>query len=248
MKVRIDFARVLPGLLLVAAGLILFAILLLVAVVAFFFSFVSGVGSAVAISLELMLVPAVLIAAGIITAASGVTWWGPGVEGRFSGWAARRALKDRMRVSERAGEVIGIIIAIVVFLFLYENQLRGAAFFAPSFGSSAEFFFYTPLFTGMVLSLARAAHGRRNSIRPFDSINDLFLAVAAFWLLSTFPFDFTQFGGMFPSSIQFIFGWLTNDIGHVLLAFAAVVSLINSVYTLFLYSAVRGQLRHQVVS
>ena len=97
----------------------------------------------------------------------------------------------------------------------------------------------------MILSLARAAYGRRNALRPFDCVNALFLAVASFWLYSAFPFDFSHFGEMFPSSIQFLFGWLNNDIGHVLLALAGAVSLINMVYTLFLYSAVRGHLRHQ---
>jgi len=248
LKTKIDFGRVLPGLLLVVAGLILLAVLLLVAAVAFLFSFISGVGGVVTLAFELMLIPVVLIAAGIVTIVSGVTWWGPGIEGWFSGWAAQRAQKDRMRLSQRVGEIVGIFIALIIFLFLYENQLRGAAFFTSSFGSLAQFYFYAPLFTGMILSFARAAYGRRNPMRPFDCLNDLFLAVAAFWLFSAFPFDFSRFGEMFPSPIQFIFGWLNNDIGHILLAFAGIVSLINSVYTLFLYSVVRGQLRHQTVS
>jgi len=248
LKIRIDFGRLLPGLLLVITGLILLAILLLVAVVAFLFSFISGVGGVVVLALDLMLISAVLIAAGVITVVSGVTWWAPGGEGWFFGWAARRAQQDRMRVSQRVGEVIGVVITIIVFLFLYENQLRGAAFFASSFGNVAQFFFYAPLFTGMILSLARAVYGRRNAIRPFDCLNALFLAVAAFWLLSAFPFDFSRFGEMFDSSIQFLFGWLNNDIGHILFALVGIVSLINLVYTLFLYSAVRGQLRHQEVN
>ena len=243
MKVRIDFGHVLPGLLLVAAGLILLAVLLLVAVLAFFFSFLAGAGEIVTLALELMLVSAVLIAAGVVTVVSGVSWWAPGGEGWFSGWAARRAQQDRMRISARAGEIIGVILGIIIFLFLYENQLRGVGFFLPSFGSVAQFYFYAPLFTGMVLSLARAAYGRRNAVRPFDCLNALFLAVAAFWLISTFPFDFARFGEMFPSSIQYAFGWLNNEIGRILLALAGIASLINLIYTLFLYSAVRGQLR-----
>ena len=94
----------------------------------------------------------------------------------------------------------------------------------------------------MVLSLARAMYGRRNAIRPFDCLDALFLAVASYWLLASFPFDFTKFGELFPSQIQFIFGWLTNDIGRILLALGVVISAINMVYTAVLYSAVRGQL------
>ena len=152
-------------------------------------------------------------------------------------------MKDTPRLAKRAGELFGVDISIVVFLFLYENQLRGAAFFTSAFGSLAQFFFYAPLFTGMALSFGRAVYGGRNAIRPFDCLNMLFLAVSAFWLLSVFPFDFSQFGGMFPSAIQFAFAWLSNDIGRVLFALAGVVSLAEMVYTAVLYSAVRGQLR-----
>ena len=152
-------------------------------------------------------------------------------------------MRDRMRAGERVGEVFGAVIALVVFLFLYGNQVRGVAFFAPSFGTLAEFYFYGPLFTGVVLSLTRAMYGRRNAVRPFDCLNMLFLAVAAFWLLSDFPFDFSSFGTLFPSSIQSAFGWLNNDIGRVPFALAGVFSLINMVYTAILYSAVRGHLR-----
>ena len=242
MKVKIDFGRVLPGLILVVTGLVLIAVLLIVAVVAFLFSFIPGAGGIVRVALEIAVVPALLIAVGVVTVVTGVSWWGRAGDTWFSGWAGRRAVKDRLRISERTGELFGVVFVIIVFLFLYENQLRGAAFFAPSFGGLAQFFFYGPLFTGMVLSSARAVYGRRNAIRPFDCLNMLFLAVAAFWLLSAFPFDFSQFGGMFPSEIQFVFGWLNNDIGRILFTLAGLGSLANSVYTGVLYSAVRGEL------
>ncbi|MDG7007736.1 MAG: hypothetical protein JRN06_05790 [Nitrososphaerota archaeon] len=244
MKVKIDFGRILPGLLLVALGLVLIAIFLIVAIVTFLFSFIPGLGGAAMAALELMLLPALLIAVGVVMVLTGISWWGKAGDSWFSGWAGRRAMKDRLRVSERTGELFGVVIAVIVFLFIYENQLRGAAFFAPSFGSLAQFFFYAPLFTGMILSFGRAVYGRRNAIRPFDSLNMLFLAVSAFWLLSVFPFDFSRFGEMFPSAIQFVFGWLNNAIGRVLFALAGVASLVNMVYTAVLYSAVRGQLRH----
>ena len=242
MKFRIDFGRVFPGLILLFSGLLLLVVLILIVVVAFLFSFLAGSGTVLGIALELMLVPVVLIAAGIITILTGVSWWGKGGEDWFSGIAKARAMKDRMRLSERVGEVIGVVISIIIFLFLYENQLRGVAFFASKFGGNAQFFFYAPLFTGMALSLTKAVYGRRNGIRPLDSLNSLFLAVAAFWLLSVFPFDFTHLGDMFPTSIQFLFQWLTNNIGRALIILAGVASLTNCVYTALLYFSVRGQL------
>lgn len=241
MKVKIDFGRVLPGLLLAVAGLLLIVVLLIVAVVTFLFSFM-GFGGVATVALELLLIPTIFIAAGVITVITGVSWRSRGGDGWFVGWAGRRAMKDRMRISERIGEVFVVVISLIVFLFLYENQIHGVAFFMSSFGTLAEFFFYGPLFVEVVLSLARAMYGHRNAIRPFDCLGGFFLAAASFWLLSAFPFDFAQFGMMFPPSIQFIFGWLTDDIGRILLALGGVLSLLNAFYTAVLYSGVRGQL------
>jgi hypothetical protein len=242
LKFRIDFGRVFPGLLLLLSGLVLLVILVLIAAVAFLFSFVSGAEVVLEAALDLMLLPAFLIAAGIIAILTGVSWWGKGGVGWFSGIARARALEDRMKISARVGEVVGVVISVIIFLFLYENQLRGVPFFTSGFGDLAQLLFYGPLFTGMALSLARAAYGRRNDLRPLDAANELFLAVAAFWLLSIFPFDFGHFGDMFPGSIQFIFGLLTNEVGKFLFVIAGVGALINSVYTLSLYTGVRGQL------
>ncbi len=239
MKFRIDFGRVLPGLLLFFAGLFILAVLVLFAVVAFLFSFMPAAQSALGFILQLMLVPSLMMAGGVILGLTGVSWWGTGW---FNGVAKARALKDRIRYSERIGEVFGVAVTFIIFLFLYENQLRGVAFFTSEFGAQAQFFFYAPLFTGMVLSLARAVYGHRNGVRPFDSLNALFLAASAFWLLQVFPFDFAHLGDMFPSVIQFLFGWVTNDIGRLLFIVAGLASLMNFVYTLVLYSSVRGQL------
>lgn len=82
----------------------------------------------------------------------------------------------------------------------------------------------------------------RNGLGPFDALNALFLAVAAFWLLNVWPFDFTRLGDLFPSTIQFMFAWLRNWMGQGLFLLAGVASLFNFVYTSALYASVRGEL------
>lgn len=244
-RIKVDLGRVVPGALLVLSGLVLLAVLVLIAIVSFFFSFIPAGSGVLQVALEAMLVPVVLIAAGVITIITGVSWWGIGGEGWFTGIGWARAREDRLKLSARVGELIGVVISFLVFLFLYENQLRGAPFFTSNFGTEAQFFFYGPLFAGMALSTGRAAYGHRNGIRPFDALNALFLAVAAFWLLSAFPFDFTHFADMFPNSFQFIFRWLTNDVGRFLLFLAGILSLLNLAYNAVIYPVVRGRLREE---
>jgi hypothetical protein len=244
LRVRVDFGLLLPGIILFIIGGVLLLVFLLIAVVAFLFSFIAFWSGALSTILWLIVIPVILMIAGGVTALSGVSWWGRGGEGWFSGIARARAKMDRLRLSARVGELIGVVVSLIVFFFLYENQLRGAAFFTTNFGSTAEFLFYGPLLTGMLLSLARAFYWRRNAIRPFDSLNALFLAYSAFWLLSAFPFDFTHLADMFPTQLQFLFGWLNNDIGRVLFALAGIASLANFVYSFLLYVNVRNQMSH----
>ncbi len=225
---------------LVIGGLLL-VVFLLVAAFAFLFSFIDFWKGVVTTVLWLSLMPFLLMVAGGVTIFTGLAWW-KGDGGWFSGVAKARARIDRLRLSSRVGELIGVAFSLIVFAFLYENQLRGAAFFTPSFGSTAQFLFYGPLFTGALLSFARAIYGRRNGVRPFDSANALFLALAAFMLLSSFPFDFTHFGDMFPSPIPTAFFWLSNDIGRFLFLIAGFASMVNFVYTSVLYVGVRNQL------
>ncbi len=239
MRVRVDFGRIVPGILLFVFAIALLVVLAAVALVSFFFSFDPFWSGVMTAALQLTLVPAVLIAVAVVTMLTGVSWWGGGW---LSGIARARARKDRLRISERVGEIVGVVISLIIVAFFYENQVRGVAFFTEAFGPNEQLFFYGPLFTGIVLSIARAVYGRRNGIRPFDSLNMVFLAVSAFWLLSIFPFDFTHLKDLFPSAIQILIGWVTNDIGRLLFFLAGVIASASFVYTLVLYTVVRDQL------
>lgn len=240
MRIRIDFGRIVPGVLLFILAIVLLVALAAVALLSFLFSFEPLWAAVMSAALQLTLVPAVLIVVSLVVILTGVSWWGGG--GWFSGVARARARKDRLRLSERVGEIVGVVITLIIFAFFYENQLRGVAFFGQPFGSWEQLFFYGPLFTGAVLSVARAVYGRRNGIRPLDSLNMAFLAVSAFWLFTVFPFDFTHVGDLFPTAIQFLFAWVSNDIGRFLFFLAGMAASASFVYDLVLYAAVRGQL------
>lgn len=56
------------------------------------------------------------------------------------------------------------------------------------------------------------------------------MAVAAFWFLAVFPFDFTQRADLLPRSVQFAFLWVNNDIGALILVIIAVAGLASMVY------------------
>jgi hypothetical protein len=251
LRIKIDLGRIFPGILVLLIGVLLFFVWVVLALVSFFFFFLPGLQGIFYIALNLLVASLVIMAAGILVILSGTSGWMSGGsqggvsgegEGWFSGVVGRRLSKDRLRLSERAGEIIGVIFSLWIGLFLYENQLRGVPFFTPSFGQFEQFLFYGPLVVGAFISFIRAAYGRRNALRPLDVMQGVFWGVSAIWLLYVFPFDFGHFPDMFPSAIRFALTWVSDDVYRLLLAIAGIAGFASALYDSVLYSAVRSRM------
>jgi len=147
-----------------------------------------------------------------------------------------------MTIGERAGETFGLFISLLILVFFVENQVRGTGFFTSAFKLPEQVLFYGPWFFGTLVSLARAVYGRRNAIRPLEILQASFWMVAAFWLLSVFPFNFAHFTTLLPNAVQPAFFWATDTVGAIILVLMGIGNLANMVYTSVLYATVRAQL------
>jgi hypothetical protein len=152
----------------------------------------------------------------------------------------RRALrKDRLNFPERVGECIGVAFIVLMLLFFLENQVQETGFFTSKFGSTESFLFYGSALFGVVEDSARALIGRRNPVRPLEVIGALFWALASYWFLQVFPFDFAHFPDLLPDAIKFLFWWLTNYVARLILLIGVVAGLLEAIYTTWLYVTVR---------
>ncbi|MDV3277956.1 MAG: hypothetical protein LYZ69_05755 [Nitrososphaerales archaeon] len=239
MHIRIDFRLILPGVLIFLIGLAFFAVWLVLAIVSFFLFFIPALHGIFYFVLDLLMASLFLMAAGALIALSGARgWWGAG----WSRGANEEAWKDRMKVSDRVGEFIGIAISLLVLLYFYESQVLATGFFTSTFGQSEQLAFYGPIILGMVASFVRGTYGRKNAVRPLQSFHGAVIAVTAFWLLYTFPFEFTHLTALFPSFIQIPFWWVSNPVGQLLFFLAGIGGLVSMATHAVRYASVRGRL------
>lgn len=135
--------------------------------------------------------------------------------------------RDRniLTIPDRAGEIAGIFLTLLVVSFFVYHQTTNTGFMTSAFGSIATLLFYGSFVLSIITSIARAAIGRRDKARPFEFASNVFTAIAALWFLSVFPFNFAHLADPLPSFMRFILSWISNGIGWVIILLSALASI-----------------------
>jgi len=239
VTIRIDFGRLFPGLLILLIGVAFFVLWLLLVFVSFFAFFVPGLGGIFYLALDILVSSLVLMGLGALIMLAGVRgWWSQ--SGVKWGWQGQVADRDRLMPGQRAGEVFGAVISLLVLLFFVENQVKGTGFFTSRFGPAEQALFYGSALVGVAVSLARAAYGRRNAVRPLDALYGALLVVTALTLLRVFPFDFAHFPDLLPKAVRFAFHWLSNPVGAIGLVLVAIGGFASMLYNTVVYAVSRS--------
>lgn len=235
MTIRVDFGRLFPGLVILLIGVGLFVLWLLLVFVSFFAFFVPGLGGIFYVALDVLVASIVLMVLGGLVMLAGVSgWWTRSTVT----WGRHGSMEDRDRLDpgQRGSEVVGVFISFLILLFFVENQVKGTGFFTSKFGPEEEALFYGSWFVGAAVSLARAAVGRRNPVRPFDALYGALLVVTALVLLSVFPFDFAHFPDLLPKVVRFAVKWVSDPIGKIGLVLIAVGGFASMLYNAVVYA------------
>jgi hypothetical protein len=162
--------------------------------------------------------------------------------GWFEGRVASAVSKDRLKVSERVGEFVGIIVLMMMTAFFVYHQTLPTGFFTSKFGSAEMLLFYSPAFFGFLTGGARAIVGRRNIVRRIDMVSSSVWTIACYRLLVVFPFEFEHLADPLPEALRFLLWWVSNDVGRLLLLVGGVGGALGAIYTAVLYLAVRREL------
>jgi hypothetical protein len=155
---------------------------------------------------------------------------------------ATRAERNRDIVStpQRVIDPLASILTMAVVLsFFAYHQLGQTGFFTLKFGPLEMVCLYGPIILSPTAAILRAVSGHRNTGRPLEALVNLFLVSAALWLLVVFPFDFSHFADALPAAIRFMFTWVTNDIGKVVLLLQIIVGSIVAFATAITYLVVQ---------
>jgi hypothetical protein len=162
-------------------------------------------------------------------------------------WFFRRvdeeAKKDVLSFSDRAGNILGIFANLVFLWFFITHQRSSTGFFTPRFGQTEMLLFYAPIMLDIIKTVAKAVVGRKNMIRPFDAAHLGLSFIEVVWMYMVFPFDFSHLADVLPVFLQFLLGWISNNIARILMIVAMIATSISAVYNAVLYVLVREELR-----
>jgi hypothetical protein len=160
-------------------------------------------------------------------------------KGWFTRHAESEAKKDVMKLSERAGEIIGVLCILILLIFFITHQTSSTGFFTSNFGQLEQFLFYGSLAFGIIPNIGKMIIGRKNVIRPLEAFGAIFSFIALVWLIQVFPFDFTHLTDILPEFLRMITIWISNDIAKIFMIIGIVGSFVTSLYIIALFISIR---------
>ncbi len=128
---------------------------------------------------------------------------------------------------------------LVLFGFFASHQLANTGFFTPQFGSFEMLALYGPILISFAAPIVRAVSGRQNPARPFEAATSVSLAIGSLWLAIVFPFNFSHLSDVLPSAIRFVFSWINNDLGRIVLILQVLLGVVVAPLTIFTFFSVR---------
>jgi hypothetical protein len=146
---------------------------------------------------------------------------------------APRSHREIVSIPQRVAEPIFSVITVMLLGgFFAAHQLTDTGFFTAQFGPLETLCVYGPILLTLAAPFMRALTGRRNPGRPLQAITSLCTALAGLWLLHVFPFDFTHFADVFPEQLQFMFVWVSDGIGRIVLVLQVMIGMISALAVL----------------
>lgn len=141
--------------------------------------------------------------------------------------------------SQRLAGLATLVAMALLFGFFAIHQLANMGFFTAAFGSFEKVCLYGPILVSFAPPIVRALSGRQNPARLFEVASNLALAIGSLWLAIAFPFNFAHLSDVLPGAIRFIFSWITNDVGRLILILQVIIGLVFAPLTIFTFFSVR---------
>ncbi len=141
--------------------------------------------------------------------------------------------------AQRWAGLAALVAMVLLFGFFAIHQLANTGFFTAAFGSFEKVCLYGPILVAFAPAIVRALTGRHNPARPFEAASNLALAIGSLWLAIVFPFNFAHLTGVLPGGIRFIFSWINNDIGRLVIILQVIIGVIATPLTIFTFFSAR---------
>jgi hypothetical protein len=127
----------------------------------------------------------------------------------------------------RVSEVVATtFFTALVFGFYMAHYALSTGFFTSNFTPLLAAIFYTSVLWTIVNVSFKAVTPRKDIVALAEFVGSVLFAVTASWFFVAFPLNFAHVADVVPGSFQFLFTWLTNDIGRILVALIFIASII----------------------
>jgi hypothetical protein len=127
----------------------------------------------------------------------------------------------------RVSEVVATtFFTALVFSFYIAHYVMSTGFFTSSFTPVLAAIFYTSVLWTIVNVSFKAVTPRKDIVALAELVGSVLFTVTAGWFFVAFPLNFVHVADVVPGPLQFLFTWLTNDIGRIIVALVFVASII----------------------
>jgi type IV secretory pathway VirB2 component (pilin) len=154
---------------------------------------------------------------------------------------AEPAKKDTNQLSpgqRRAGLYSAFLMLVLLGYFLY-LQWTDTGFFTDEFKWPEMLALYVPILLSMAPPIQRYITGRRDSAHLLEAVADFSLAVGSLVLWIVFPFDFSHLADPLPANVQFLIGWINNNIARIILILQVIIGALSGIAQLRDYYRVK---------
>lgn len=161
-------------------------------------------------------------------------------------WLTRRAeseaQQDILSLSDRVGNLVGVVLGVIAFVYFVLHQTGATGFFTAAFGPVEMVLFYGFQLYQAGISALKALVGRKNLARFFEAVGAGLGIVVLAWFWIVFPFEFTHVADILPEFLRFLLQWLSNDLTRAFMIVGIIASIIVASYNTVLYLFVRKAL------
>jgi len=130
---------------------------------------------------------------------------------------------------ERGAQVFAIAGALLLFWFFRYHEVHATGFFTSAFGPQEMLALYGPLLISLAPPFARMLTGRRSDGKLLDALYSAAMAFGAWWLLRTFPFDYSHFADPLPAGFHWLLAWVTDGFARIIFVIQIVAGIIGTI-------------------
>ncbi len=157
----------------------------------------------------------------------------------------RETKNDKIVRGALFGPIAALVAISAILAFFVAHELRDTGFYTDEFGALEKFLLFGAGGFAVSRIALRIVVRRKNVIRPLDFASMMMFVVAHAVLLAVFPFDFAYVGDALPGYLSWTVGWISDDLGAVLLALGAVGGTIGAAFIGVIYVHVKKRLEEK---